>query len=41
MDDCQIHPSDIVRFELDMDAGNCRAFVNGADQVGGRRMCGG
>lgn len=29
----QIHPNDIIRFEVDMDAGNCRAFVNGADQV--------
>ena len=30
----KIHPKDIVRFELDMDAGSgeCRAFVNGADQ---------
>ena len=28
----QFHPGDVVRFELDMDAGVCKAFVNGADQ---------
>jgi hypothetical protein len=29
----QVHPGDVVRFELDMDVGNCRAFVNGVIQV--------
>jgi len=28
----KVHPGDVVRFELDMDVGNCRAFVNGVDQ---------